>query len=328
MSAEELESYQYQLQQIEAALDADPHNVELRTLRADLQEVIALTRTLLGEPEPAASAAALPVEEPSHSHHEEIGPAFPPTTRAAPAAAPPSPPPRPAPAALTPQWSVGDTILAKWSTNGKWYEAAVTAVSTRDAASPEDITYSVTFAGYTSVELVKQANTMAYDPAILRQLTAAAAAAAASRAAASAASGKKSKPRASGGYAAAPAVVHGATPVFGSAPTVTGGPSRAAAVAAAAPAPPVKEKKKAAKVSELEAQHRKQQQSWLAFASGQSKKGKKAAAAEPVPPVPGVAARKSIFATPDNPLAKVGVTGSGRGMTGFTDRGKHRFNPY
>lgn len=33
-------------------------------------------------------------------------------------------------------------------------------------------------------------------------------------------------------------------------------------------------------------------------------------------------AKKSIFATSDNPKAKVGVTGSGRGMTDFEQRKK------
>ena len=36
-------------------------------------------------------------------------------------------------------------------------------------------------------------------------------------------------------------------------------------------------------------------------------------------------ARKSIFATPDTLDGRVGVVGSGAGMTEFTDRKKHKF---
>ncbi|KAL1922095.1 uncharacterized protein VTP21DRAFT_10737 [Calcarisporiella thermophila] len=36
--------------------------------------------------------------------------------------------------------------------------------------------------------------------------------------------------------------------------------------------------------------------------------------------------KKSIFATPDNPHAKVGVTGSGKPMTSYQQRGKHIFD--
>ncbi|KAF9580606.1 hypothetical protein BGW38_002677 [Lunasporangiospora selenospora] len=53
------------------------------------------------------------------------------------------------------------------------------------------------------------------------------------------------------------------------------------------------------------------QMAWQSFSKGGSKKSK------------GPALKKSIFATPDNPEGKVGVVGSGKGMTQFQQRGKH-----
>ncbi|KAF9111836.1 hypothetical protein BGX27_004370 [Mortierella sp. AM989] len=58
------------------------------------------------------------------------------------------------------------------------------------------------------------------------------------------------------------------------------------------------------------------QMAWQSFAKGGAKKGAKAA------PV----LKKSIFATPDNPEGKVGVVGSGKGMTQFQQRGKHIYD--
>ncbi|KAF9366277.1 hypothetical protein BGX34_004728 [Mortierella sp. NVP85] len=56
------------------------------------------------------------------------------------------------------------------------------------------------------------------------------------------------------------------------------------------------------------------QQAWQNFAKGAA--GKKTKGAAPI-------LKKSIFASPDNPEGKVGVVGSGKGMTQFQQRGKH-----
>ncbi|KAG0200355.1 hypothetical protein BGX28_006554 [Mortierella sp. GBA30] len=53
------------------------------------------------------------------------------------------------------------------------------------------------------------------------------------------------------------------------------------------------------------------QMAWQNFAKGGAKKAK------------GPILKKSIFATPDDPEGKVGVVGSGKGMTQFQQRGKH-----
>ncbi|RUO96268.1 hypothetical protein BC936DRAFT_142305 [Jimgerdemannia flammicorona] len=65
------------------------------------------------------------------------------------------------------------------------------------------------------------------------------------------------------------------------------------------------------------------QKAWLNFATktGGEEKKKKKATATVVAPIN----KKSIFKTPDNPEGKVGVVGSGRGMTQFAQRGKHVF---
>ncbi|KAK7463648.1 hypothetical protein VKT23_005589 [Stygiomarasmius scandens] len=74
------------------------------------------------------------------------------------------------------------------------------------------------------------------------------------------------------------------------------------------------EKKLEARAAKAKEQNAKQA-SWQKFAKKAEKKGVQIA---------GVAGT-SIFKTPDNPLGKVGVTGSGRGMTEVTPMGKHKF---
>ncbi|KAF9270281.1 hypothetical protein L218DRAFT_992918 [Marasmius fiardii PR-910] len=80
-----------------------------------------------------------------------------------------------------------------------------------------------------------------------------------------------------------------------------------------------RKKKKNEKKLEVRANKAKEQMakqaSWQKFAKKSEKKGVHIA---------GVAGT-SIFKTPDNPLGKVGVTGSGKGMTTVTMQGKHKF---
>jgi survival-of-motor-neuron-related-splicing factor 30 len=44
----ELEAYEYQLSQVKLSLEADPGNVELTTLKGELEEIIDLTKQALG----------------------------------------------------------------------------------------------------------------------------------------------------------------------------------------------------------------------------------------------------------------------------------------
>jgi len=59
------------------------------------------------------------------------------------------------------------------------------------------------------------------------------------------------------------------------------------------------------------------QATWQKFAKKSEKKGVHIA---------GVSGT-SIFKTPDNPLGRVGVTGSGKGMKEVASRSKHKFAP-
>ncbi|EMD42212.1 hypothetical protein CERSUDRAFT_110745 [Gelatoporia subvermispora B] len=80
-----------------------------------------------------------------------------------------------------------------------------------------------------------------------------------------------------------------------------------------------KKKKKNEKKLEVKAQKAKEQTqkqaSWQKFAKKAEKKGVHIA---------GVSGT-SIFKTPENPLGRVGVTGSGKGMTEVAPRSKHKF---
>jgi len=82
-----------------------------------------------------------------------------------------------------------------------------------------------------------------------------------------------------------------------------------------------KEKKKKKNEKKVEAKAAKakeqtlKQATWQKFAKKSEKKGVHIA---------GVAGT-SIFKTPDNPLGRVGVTGSGKGMTEVASRSKHKF---
>jgi len=75
------------------------------------------------------------------------------------------------------------------------------------------------------------------------------------------------------------------------------------------------EKKLEVRAAKAKEQNHKQA-TWQKFAKKSEKKGVHIA---------GVSGT-SIFRTPDNPLGRVGVTGSGKGMTDFSPMGKHKFS--
>ncbi|KAI8617966.1 hypothetical protein BC830DRAFT_1061958 [Chytriomyces sp. MP71] len=67
-------------------------------------------------------------------------------------------------------------------------------------------------------------------------------------------------------------------------------------------------------LKQREEEQKEKQSSWKNFASG----GKKTSLKTTAP-----LKKQSMFSTPDDPNAKVGVVGSGKGMTTFEQRGKH-----
>lgn len=118
MDRTDLETYQVQLSQVEAALSADPSNAELASLRDELKELIELSEAAIAQAEAASSSKAesrKATATPSHA------------------------------------WAAGDDCLAKYSGDGAWYPARITSVG----GATENRVYSIVFKGYNSTELVK-----------------------------------------------------------------------------------------------------------------------------------------------------------------------------
>ncbi|KIK71069.1 hypothetical protein GYMLUDRAFT_33196 [Collybiopsis luxurians FD-317 M1] len=231
MERADLETYQVQLSQVEATLQAEPDNEELASLRTQLQELISLTETALAQAEEASTSKAESSRK-SASHTPAV------------------------------TWSAGDECMAKYSSDGAWYPARITSVG----GSEQNRVYTVVFKGYNSTEQAK--------PSDLKPLPISYT---------NAASSAKRKHETD----------------------------------------EEKERKKKRTEKKLETRAAKakeqnaKQATWQKFAKKSEKKGVHIA---------GVAGT-SIFKTPDNPLGKVGVTGSGKGMTQVTAMGKHKFAP-
>lgn len=122
MDKADLETYQAQLDQVELALQSDPENTELASLKSELLELIELTKAAIAQHEAAASSSKAEASR-----------------KAAQAAA-----------SHTKAFVAGDDCLAKYSSDGQWYPARVASVG----GSPENRQYSVVFKGYNTTELV------------------------------------------------------------------------------------------------------------------------------------------------------------------------------
>lgn len=121
----DVETYQAQLAQVEAALQSDPSNEGYESLRSELAELIELTKATLAQQEAATS-----------SSKSEI------SRKAAAAAATAS--------GSSKTFGAGDECLAKYSGDGQWYPARIASVG----GSSDNRVYSVVFKGYNSTELV------------------------------------------------------------------------------------------------------------------------------------------------------------------------------
>ncbi|KAL0078706.1 hypothetical protein J3Q64DRAFT_1643835 [Phycomyces blakesleeanus] len=242
MNAEEAESYQYQLDQVDLALSKDPDNEELKKLHHDLKELIALTTQFESAQQQQQQQQAQQQQTQQTSTKRSNASSTNPILST------------PISTALkSNQFTVGQEVMAKYAGDGEFYRATITAIGGADQV------FSVVFRGYQDNELVKAEDIKALD-------------------------NKKRQG------------------IFEEAPKQP------------LAAPPKKKKKEKTpgvkKVNETEVK----KNAWLNFASGSDKKKKKVAA-----PIN----KKSIFKTPDNPEGRVGVVGSGRGMTTFQQRGKH-----
>ncbi|OZJ03247.1 hypothetical protein BZG36_03520 [Bifiguratus adelaidae] len=239
MSADELTSYRHQLDQVEQLLQNDPQNDEYIKLKADLVELITLTSQLV-ESQPKEQPSKKRPAPDDASPNEYSSPAYaPPPTKARP-------------------WAVGDKCLAKYSGDGKFYPAKITAIGGAGQV------FSVMFQGYDDVEVLKAED--------IRVIPGSAEAKQSAVGVFEQGADKKKKQK-------------------------------------------DKEKPKGPKAP---SEHIIKQKAWLNFAQGANKKKK--LGATPIN-------KKSIFKTPDNPEGRVGVVGSGRGMTNYQRRGKHIYEP-
>ncbi|KAI9281466.1 hypothetical protein BY458DRAFT_429779 [Sporodiniella umbellata] len=229
-STEEIESYKFQLEQVELALASDTTNEELLKLQSDLKELIAMFEAQLPE--------------------QNIKPS---RTKVADTEAP-------ATALKTQIFSVDQEVLARWSGDGQFYKANITAIGGADQV------FSVRFKGYNETEFVKAEDIKAIANkkrvGIFEEV-------------------KKNNPNA----------------IFLE-------EMNKKKKTAAADQAKITKKKQATEI-----EHKKN--AWLNFATVGGKKKH-----SPIN-------KKSIFKSPDNPGGKVGVVGSGKGMTTYLQRGKH-----
>ncbi|XP_049878045.1 survival of motor neuron-related-splicing factor 30 [Pectinophora gossypiella] len=126
--AEDLRNYNLQLQQVEAALLTDPQNEELLKLKADLEEVIELTKDLIKTQEGNSKVPNIH----GSSNDDDV-------TASLLAAEGASERPQTL-------WKVGEKCLAKWRADGAFYEALIEEIA-------ED-SLKVKFDGYTTLENV------------------------------------------------------------------------------------------------------------------------------------------------------------------------------
>lgn len=140
------ESYQYQLEQVELALSSDPNNEELKKLQHDLKELISLTAQLEEQQQQQSPSSQTAKKQASKSAS--------PVTPSTPYGSSPS---SPAPVLKTHQFSVGQEVLARWSGDGQFYRATITAIGGADQV------FSVVFRGYQENEFVKAEDIKALD---------------------------------------------------------------------------------------------------------------------------------------------------------------------
>ncbi|KAJ1531805.1 hypothetical protein ONE63_000459 [Megalurothrips usitatus] len=139
-----LQNYQLQLQQVEAALLTDPSNEELTKLKTDLEEVIELTNDLIKtqqlESAGSSTEKEVKVSKPSYSEEEPDSPA-----------------------SNKKQWKVGDKCMAIWSEDGQYYEATIEEITNNG----EEV--SVIFDAYqnadvTNINLLREVSSGSSDP--------------------------------------------------------------------------------------------------------------------------------------------------------------------
>lgn len=115
--SDELQNYQLQLQQVEAALLTDPDNEELKKLKIDLEEVIDLTLDLRSKAEEAANLPEYTEPVGLVDEEDEITKSLLAVEQFV------------AKNKAKKIWRVGDVCMAKWNENGQYYEAKIDAIN-------------------------------------------------------------------------------------------------------------------------------------------------------------------------------------------------------
>lgn len=131
MSAEEVESYKFQLEQVELALQSDPDNDELKKLQTDLKELISMFQ---------AADALTQEESPVVVNNKKK------TTTTSSSTTPTN---TTTTALKSHEFSVDQEVMARWSGDGQFYKAVITAIGGADQV------FSVKFKGYSESEFVK-----------------------------------------------------------------------------------------------------------------------------------------------------------------------------
>ncbi|OWR53711.1 survival of motor neuron-related-splicing factor 30 [Danaus plexippus] len=128
--ADDLRNYNLQLQQVEAALLTDPENEELLKLKSDLEEVIELTRDLIKTQEGESKVHNIH----SSSNNDDVAASLLAEDDNEYVEKPNS------------KWHPGEKCLAKWKTDGVYYEATIEEVYENNL--------KVRFDGYLKSEII------------------------------------------------------------------------------------------------------------------------------------------------------------------------------
>ncbi|KAJ2856037.1 hypothetical protein J3B02_001837 [Coemansia erecta] len=131
MDAAEIEVYATKLAEVELALEADPENIELQTLKTEIEDLLALTSEL--NEHPSASSATATVADTTKQTfrptaiHTDAQRKFSETSSAA--------------TQPTRNWRIGDQCEARYAADGNYYAARVVAVRGGNV-------FQVAFVGY------------------------------------------------------------------------------------------------------------------------------------------------------------------------------------
>ena len=140
---------QYQLSQIKLGLAKDPNNVEMQTLKTELEDLIALTKEYLSSQAPAPAAAAAASTSAASASASTSASTTPKTGSGSAAASAKAKSAAPAASGVKVSYKPGDECSCRYS-DGKWYPARITQIS----GSTDQPVYTVVFKGYDTPEVV------------------------------------------------------------------------------------------------------------------------------------------------------------------------------